>query len=93
MMTTNIIFGHHETKLLFELEKENLRTFTFHQAKEILSIPDQSIANVLYRMKKKNRIMGIEKGNISSYLPDQALKATGLKMFFWLWIACWMIIT
>lgn len=62
MMTTNIKFGPNETKLLFELEKENLRTFTFHQAKEILSIPDQSIANVLYRLKKKNRIMGIEKG-------------------------------
>jgi len=62
MITKNIKFGPHETKLLFELEKENLRAFTFHQAKEILSIPDQSIANVLYRLKKKNRITGIEKG-------------------------------
>jgi predicted transcriptional regulator of viral defense system len=62
MMTKNIRFGPHETKLLFELEKENLRTFTFHQAKEILSIPDQSMANVLYRLKRKNRITEIEKG-------------------------------
>ena len=62
MVTKNIIFGPHETRLLFELEKENLRSFTFHHAKEILSIPDQSIANVIYRLKKKNRITGIEKG-------------------------------
>jgi len=62
MVTQNIKFGPHESRLFFELEKENIRTFTFHQAKEILSIPDHSIANVLYRLKKKNRISEVEKG-------------------------------
>lgn len=61
-MTKDIKFGPHEIKLLFELEKEDSRTFTFHQAKAILHIPAQSVANVIYRLKRKNRITEIEKG-------------------------------
>lgn len=61
-MTQRIKLGPHETKLLFELEKKNIKTFSFHQAQEILSIPYQSIANVIFRLKRKKRIMEIEKG-------------------------------
>jgi predicted transcriptional regulator of viral defense system len=70
-MTQRIKLGPHETKLLFELEKENVKTFSFHQAEEVLSIPYQSVANVIYRLKRKKRIMEIEKGKYT-LIPARA---------------------
>jgi predicted transcriptional regulator of viral defense system len=70
-MTQRIKLGPHETKLLFELEKNNMITFSFHQAQYILSIPYQSIANVIHRLKRKKRIMEIEKGKYA-LIPARA---------------------
>jgi len=62
MVTQNIFLGPRELELLLTLESENKRIFTFRDAKEILETSDASVRNVIYRLKKKNRITEIEKG-------------------------------
>lgn len=39
-----------------------MRIFDFQDAKDILGVPSSSIANVIYRLKNKNRIEEIKKG-------------------------------
>lgn len=65
MMTKSVKLGRlgpHEIKLLFTLESEKKKIFGFQDALAILKIPQHSVANVLYRLKKKRRITEIEKG-------------------------------
>lgn len=54
--------GHHEIKLLFTLESSKKKVFNFKDAQIILGISQPSVANVLYRLKKKHRITEIERG-------------------------------
>jgi len=62
MVTQNIFLGPKELKLILTLESEGKKIFTFGDAKEILKTTDTSVRNVVYRLKKKNRITEIEKG-------------------------------
>ena len=55
-------FGEREIRLLFALEQEKNSVFTIAQARKILGTSDASVKNVLKRLKKKNRIMPIQKG-------------------------------
>lgn len=54
--------GPHEIKLLFTLESKKKKIFNFQDAQAILRVARCSVANVLYRLKKKRRITEIEKG-------------------------------
>ncbi|MFP3910260.1 MAG: type IV toxin-antitoxin system AbiEi family antitoxin domain-containing protein [Halobacteriota archaeon] len=58
----NVKLGPLETLLILELEKNDMRIFDFQDAKDILGVPSSSIANVIYRLKNKNRIEEIKKG-------------------------------
>ena len=62
MVTKSIKLGPNEAKLLLELEKEDLKVFTFQEAKRILNLSRESVANVIHRLRKKKRIIEIEKG-------------------------------
>lgn len=62
MMSKSVNFGPLESKLIFELESSGKSIFDFADSKEILNTSDSSVANVLYRLKKKNRIREIQKG-------------------------------
>jgi len=62
MVTQNIFLGPNELKLILTLESEGKKIFTFGDAREILKTTDTSVRNVVYRLKKKNRITEIEKG-------------------------------
>lgn len=62
MMSKSVRLGPLESELIFTLEKENLLVFRFEDAKRILKASDYSVANVLHRLKRKNRIEEIEKG-------------------------------
>ena len=55
-------FGEREIRLLFALEQEKSAGFTFAQAKKILGTSDASVKNVLKRLKKKRRIIPLQKG-------------------------------
>ncbi len=62
MVTQNIFLGPKELKLILTLESEGKKAFMFSYAKEILRTSNTSVRNVIYRLKKKNRITEIEKG-------------------------------
>lgn len=55
-------FGVQEIKLLFELEQSKKPVFTFSDAKKMLGTSDASVKNVLKRLKKKRRIISLQKG-------------------------------
>lgn len=61
-MSKSVRLGPLESELIFTLEKENRLVFSLKDAKRILEVSDSSVANVLYRLKQKNRIEEIEKG-------------------------------
>ncbi len=61
-MSKSVNFGPLESKLIFELERLGKSIFDFSDSKDILNTSDSSVANVLYRLKKKNRIQEIQKG-------------------------------
>lgn len=61
-MTENIRLGPLENRLIFTLEEKGKRLFGFSDARKILRTSHSSVANVLYRLKRKNRIKEIEKG-------------------------------
>ena len=62
MRVKSIKLGPLENKLIFTLEEKGIRFFDFKTAKEILQVPDSSVRDVLYRLRKKNRITLLEKG-------------------------------
>jgi len=51
-----------ELKLLFELEQRKNFIFTFAEAKSILKSSDASVKNIIKRLKKKKRIIRLQKG-------------------------------
>ncbi len=55
-------FGEREVKLLFALEQENSPVFTISHARKILGTGDASVKNVLKRLKKKHRIIALQRG-------------------------------
>jgi predicted transcriptional regulator of viral defense system len=57
-----IRLGSHETRLLFELERLGRKVFTLQEASEILELSKALTANVLYRLKRKGRVLQVEKG-------------------------------
>ncbi|MFP4051628.1 MAG: type IV toxin-antitoxin system AbiEi family antitoxin [Thermoplasmata archaeon] len=61
-MNKSVNLGPLESKLIFELEKQGKRIFDFQEAVKIVSTSDSSVANVLHRLKKKNRLEEIQKG-------------------------------
>ncbi|MEA3355723.1 MAG: type IV toxin-antitoxin system AbiEi family antitoxin [Candidatus Bipolaricaulota bacterium] len=61
-MNKSVRLGPLELELIFTLEKENLVVFRFRDAKRILQVSDSSVANVLHRLKRKNRIEELERG-------------------------------
>lgn len=62
MVTQNICLGKNEVRLLFSLESKRISIFTFKDAKVILKTSNASVKNVIYRLKKKNRVKEIQKG-------------------------------
>lgn len=62
MVTQKIFLGYNELRLIMTLESDNTRIFTFSDAKRILRTSNASVRNVVYRLKKKNRITELEKG-------------------------------
>jgi predicted transcriptional regulator of viral defense system len=62
-MSTKIVYlGPMETKLLYTLEAQDRLIFTIADAKAILGSSDSSVKNVIYGLKKKNRLKEIERG-------------------------------
>ena len=55
-------FGGKETKLLFWLEENEKSVFTFSEAREALGGSLASVKNVLKRLRKKKRVMHLQKG-------------------------------
>ncbi|MBI5046810.1 hypothetical protein HZC07_03700 [Candidatus Micrarchaeota archaeon] len=55
-------FGEKEIKLLFELEQRKSFIFTFKDTMQILKTSHASVKNVIKRLRKKNRIIGLQKG-------------------------------
>ena len=62
MATKRLILGANELRLLFTIEEEGKSVFSISDAKRILGTSEASVRNVVYRLKKKGRIEGIEKG-------------------------------
>lgn len=62
MLTKKIRLGSNELRLLFTLEEEGKTVFEAGDARRILQTSDPSIKNVLYRLRKKDRIEEIERG-------------------------------
>lgn len=55
-------FGDKELKILFELEQKKNFVFTFQDAKKILRTSSASAKNVIKRLKRKKRILRLQKG-------------------------------
>jgi len=62
MIAQNIKLGPQETKLLFSLEEKGISVFTTKDAKKILDSGSASAWLVISGLKKKGRIMQIERG-------------------------------
>jgi len=62
MVTKNIRLGHRELELVLELEREEKRVFDTKDAYRILGTGRDSVNTALYRLRKKGRIEGIERG-------------------------------
>lgn len=56
------LLGPRELRLLFTLEEEGKFVFKTDDTRRILGTSEASIKNVLYRLRKKGRIHGIERG-------------------------------
>ncbi len=61
-VTNRIWLGPRETRLLFDLESRGKTVFTLRDAREILSLPGTTAADVVYRLKRKGRVIEIRKG-------------------------------
>jgi len=55
-------FGDKEIKLLFALEQQENQIFNIVQAKKMLGTSDASVKNVLKRLKKKHRVIPLQRG-------------------------------
>jgi len=55
-------FGDKEIKLIFALEQQENQIFNMAQAKKILGTSDASVKNVLKRLKKKHRVIPLQRG-------------------------------
>jgi len=62
-VSQKVTLGPHETKLLFTLEARGSDLFSLSEAQEILRIPKQAAADVLYRLRKKGRAVEVRKGS------------------------------
>ena len=71
MVTQKIFLGPLESKLLFSLEERGASVFSFKEAKQILRASNDSLKNVLYRLKKKRRLIEIKKGQYL-FVPARA---------------------
>jgi len=65
--------GERELKLIFAFEERKRHLFTTKEAKEILGGSDASVKNVLKRLKRKKRVIRIERGKYL-FAPMQAGK-------------------
>lgn len=71
MVTNKLFFGPLESRLLFTFEKEGMSVFSFEEAKKIMKISNDSLKNVIYRLKKKKRLIEIKKGQYL-FVPAKA---------------------
>ncbi len=55
-------FGEMELRLIFALEQKKNFIFTFSDARKILKTSVASVKNILKRLKKKNRVIRLQKG-------------------------------
>lgn len=74
MKEKSVKIGPLENKLIFTLEEKEIKFFDFQMAKEILQAPDSSVRDVLYRLRKKNRITLLEKGKYALNPARSGLK-------------------
>lgn len=71
MVTRKVFFGPLESELLFSFEKMGISVFSFNEAKKILKLSNDSLKNMLYRLKRKKRIIEIKKGKYL-FVPAKA---------------------
>lgn len=71
LVTSKLFFGPLESKLLFTLEEREISVFSFEEAKKLMKISNDSLKNVIYRLKKKKRIIEIKKGKYL-FVPAKA---------------------
>lgn len=62
MITKKIYLGPQELTLILTIEELGKRVFTYNEARSILATSPASVRNVIYRLKRKNRITEIERG-------------------------------
>jgi predicted transcriptional regulator of viral defense system len=60
-----------ESKLLFALEELEASVFSFDEAKKAMEISSDSLKNVIYRLKKKKRVIEIKRGKYL-FVPARA---------------------
>jgi len=71
LVTKKLFFGPLESKLLFTFEMGEISVFSFEDAKKTMNISSDSLKNVIYRLKKKKRIIEIKKGQYL-FVPAKA---------------------
>lgn len=71
MVTNKLFFGPLESRLLFTFDRKEISVFSFDEAKKIMKISNDSLKNVIYRLKKKKRIIEIKKGQYL-FVPAKA---------------------
>lgn len=62
-VTQNVNLGPHESKLLFEFERQGVSVFTLADARGVLGLSPSAAADVLYRLRQKGRVVGVRKGS------------------------------
>ena len=61
-VTKRITLGERETRLLFALESRNVDLFTLREAARLLRVDRGVAADVLYRLRRKGRVIQVRKG-------------------------------
>src|SRR5688572_25852255 len=61
-VTKRVTLGFRETALLFALESRDADLFTLGEAARLLGVPRRVVSGVLYRLRRKGRVLEVRKG-------------------------------